>query len=72
MTTSHCLCKEECGDPKLCTVPQSRVRRSKEKMEKIKSNKVFPVKFNSQRVNLDLPVTQKIEPKQSEKERNTN
>jgi hypothetical protein len=38
------------------------------KMEKIKNYEGFPVNFNSQRVKLDLPVTQKIETNKSKKE----
>jgi hypothetical protein len=36
-------------------------------MEKIKSMKVFPVKFNNQRVKLDLLVTQKKNPSNQRK-----
>jgi hypothetical protein len=44
----------------------------KEKMEKIKRKKVFPVKVNIQRVKMDLLVTQKIEPMKSRKDIKTN
>jgi hypothetical protein len=39
----------------------------KGRMEKNKKHEGFPVKLNSQRVDLDFPVTKKIEPRQSKK-----
>ena len=70
--TLHCALLTACDNPKSSHCPSKKSEKIKGKMEKMKSEKVFLVKFNSQRVNLDLPVTQKTKPRQSKQERKTN